>query len=56
MWLDFLLLFGVVLTPLATRLGATVLVFLSSIPLAWVDAEIAVSSWLLLLPISWNRW
>jgi hypothetical protein len=46
------LLFRVVLTPLATRFGATVLVILSSTPRAWVDAEIAPWSWLLLLPIS----
>jgi uncharacterized membrane protein len=109
-WLNFLLLFGVVLTPLATRLlaafsdsavvvdlfagdlafigtmlfvilwhaarnegilnadidrkevhrgliglGASVLVFLASMPLAWASAGLALWSWLLLIPISWLR-
>jgi uncharacterized membrane protein len=111
MWLNFLLLFGVVLTPLATHLlgafprgavtvdiyaanlafigtvlliiwwyairhegllkatiepkdarrelrglAASILVLLSSIPLAWVNADIALWSWLLLAPIAWRRW
>jgi uncharacterized membrane protein len=110
LWLNFLLLFGVVLIPLATRLlaafsdsavvldllagdlafnwrpvvshvvargpesrnsqcgyrqggsasrvnalGASVLVFLASMPLAWASASVALWSWLLLVPISWLR-
>jgi uncharacterized membrane protein len=110
LWLNFLLLFGVVLTPLATKLlaafsdsaivvdlfagdlvfigamlflilwhaarnegilnadidrkevhrgliamGASVLVFLASMPLAWASAGLALWSWLLLIPISWLR-
>jgi hypothetical protein len=36
-------------------LGASVLVFLASMPLAWASASLALWSWLLLVPISWLR-